>query len=481
MVTSASSTTSSTAGGGLDVNAIVTSLMTIERQPITRLNSQQSGIQAKISALGMIQSNMASFQTAVQALGSASGSSLLAYQMTASDSSVLNASASGTAAAGNYSINVTSLAQAQTLVAAGQTSTSTAISNGTATTLSFNFGTISGGTMTGGTYTGAAFASNGSGVKSITIDATNNTLQGISDAINAANIGVSASIVNDGSGTPYRLALTSTSSGAANSLKISTIGGDGTLNTLLANDPAGLPAAQHLSQTIAAQNAVFNVNGISMSKSSNTVTDAIQGVALNLTKTTALNTPVTLTVARDTTAVTNAVNGLVTAYNSLYTAMKNSAAYKSGSALEGDATLRTLSTQMRSMAASAVTSGALGNLGQVGISFTANGTMQLDSTKLNSAMSTNFNDVAGLFNSTGGYATQFNSWAKAALNFDGALTTHTNNLNSSSKALTDRITVLENRMTGIQKRYTAQYASLNVLLSGMSTTSTYLSQQLSKN
>ena len=98
--------------------------------------------------------------------------------------------------------------------------------------LSVEAATISGGTLTNGVYSGAAFTSNGSGTKSITIDSTNNTLAGIRDAINAAGMGVTATIVNDGSGTPYRLSLTSTSSGASNSLKITTSGGDAAIDSL---------------------------------------------------------------------------------------------------------------------------------------------------------------------------------------------------------------------------------------------------------
>ncbi len=477
MVTSANST-NSTLSGGLDVNAIVTGLMAIERQPINKLNTQQSGLQAKISALGMIKSSMASFQTAVQALGSSSSSSLLAFQSISSDTSVLTATATNSAMAGSYSVNVTSLAQSQKLVAAGQTSTTATIGNGTATTVSFDFGTISGGILTGGAYSGAAFSTNGSATQNITIDSSNNTLQGISDAINAAKIGVTATIVNDGSGTPYRLALSSNSSGASNSLKISTTGGDGTINALLANDPAGLPAAQHLSQTVSAQNALFDINGIPMSKSSNTVTDAIQGLTLNLNKIT--TSAATLTVARDTTAVSNAVSGIVTAYNSLYSAMKNSSTYKSGSALEGDPTLRTLQTQMRSIAGAAVSGGTLSTINQVGISFKADGTMQLDSTQLNSAMTNNFNDVASLFNSATGYATKFNNLTISALAVDGAFATHTSGLNKSIQGITDRIATLETRMSGIEKRLRTQYSNLNVMLSRMGTTSAYLSQQLSK-
>lgn len=468
------SSVSSAASSGLDVNAIVTGLMSIERQPINTLNSKISSTNAKISALGLIKSQVSNFQTAVQALNSASTSSFNTLSASSSNTGIFTAAADSTAVAGNYALAVSSLAQAQNLVTSGAASSTTAISNGTATTISFDFGTIAGGTLANGSYAGAAFTSNGAAVKSITIDATNNTLSGIRDAINNAKLGVTATLINDGSATPFRLALSVDNTGANNSLKITTAGGDGTLNTLLANDPAGV---QHLNQTIAAQNANFTVNGVAVSKTSNTVTDAIQGVTLNLKSVT--TTPASLTLARDTAAVSTAINGFVSAYNALYGAMKNSSAYKSGSALEGDATLRSLQNQMRSIAGSAASTGALFNtLADIGITFTADGTMQADSGKLNTNLSSNFADVANVFNSVSGYATQFEAFTKSTLAFDGALANRTTGLSTTVKNINDQIGKLEVRMTGIEKRYRAQYSSLNVLLTKMNQTSTYLAQQL---
>lgn len=475
-------TTASSSANTLDVNALVTQLMAVERQPITKLNTKTTNYQAKISALGLIKSNVASFQAAVQALGSTSSSSFLAFKATTSDTTIFSASASSTAAAGTYSLAVTALAQSQNLVAAGKVSSTTAISNGVATTVTFDLGTIGNvppGTLTGGVYTGANFTSNGTVIPPITIDATNNTLQGIRDAINAANMGVTATIVNDGSATPYRLTLTSNATGVSNSLKITTTGGDGTINALLGYDPGGLPAAQNLNQTVAAQNANFTVNGIPISKTSNTVTDAIQGVTLTLSKLT--TTPATLTVTRDTTAVNDKVTGFVKAYNDLYSALKNSTAYKSKSALEGDATLRSFMTQLRSIASAAVSGGTLTQFYQAGLSFKADGTLQLDSAALSSAMGTNFNDVANLFNNaTTGYATNFNSWATTALAVGGTIDTKTAGFNSSITDIATQVSKQEVRMAQLQKQYTTTYSNLNVLLSNMNTTSTYLSQQLAR-
>ena len=141
-----------------------------------------------------------------------------------------------------------------------------------------------------------------------------------------------------------------------------TSGGDGTIGTLLGYDPGGLPAAQKLNQTAASQNAVFDVNGIAISKTSNTVTDAIDGVSLTLSKVT--TAAVTLTVARDATAVTDAATGFVKAFNDVYTAVKNTSAFKSKSALEGDSTMRALQSQLRSIASGVASGGTLTSLYQ---------------------------------------------------------------------------------------------------------------------
>jgi flagellar hook-associated protein 2 len=468
-----SSTTSTTSGSSIDVNAIVSGLMTIERQPITKLNNKQTSYQAKLTAIGLIKSKLDAFRTAVKNLNSPTSGSFNAYTATPSDPSVLTASATNAAIAGTYAIEIATLAQSQKLVTAGQTSSTAAIGDGTATTITFDFGTISGGTLTSGTYTGATFTSNGSGAKSITIDSSNNTLAGIRDAINAAKMGVSASIVNDGSGTPYRIALSSDNSGLSNSLKITTSGGDGTLSALLANDPAG---TQNLNQTVAAQNASFKVNGIQISKTSNSVTDAIQGVTLTLNNLSSV--PVTLTVAPDTASVNTSLGKFVTAYNDLYSAMKNSSAYKSGSSLEGDAMLRDLQAQMRNIANNTVSGGTLTTLEDAGLSYTTTGTLQLDSAKLKAAMAKNFGDVVNLFTSATGYATKFDQFATQALAFDGTIATKTNSINQSIKNISDQISSLETRLARLEKQYRTTYSNLDLMLGKMAKTSAYLTHQL---
>lgn len=383
----------------LDVNSIVSQLMSVERQPLAKFTARESGYQARLSAYGSIKSAVSSFQTALQGLNSAGKFQTLTA--TASDKSFFTASATSIAVAGTYAMEVSALAQAQQLVAAGQASSTAAIGGGTATTLTFDFGTISGGTLDEGAYTGAAFASNGKGVKTVTIDSSNNSLQGIRDAINAAKIGVKASIINDGSGTPYRLTLAADTMGAANSMKVS-VSGEAALGSLLAYDPAG---TQNLSQTVTAQNASLKVNGVAISKASNTITDVVQGVTLNLHKVT--DAPQSLTVARDTTTISNSIGSFVKAYNDLAGTLKNLSAYDAtaqrGAILQGDATVRSLQTQLRGILGNAVT-GAPGNLktlSSIGVSFQLDGSLAVDQSKLNNAMSNNFDEIASLFASVG--------------------------------------------------------------------------------
>jgi len=388
-----------TSATNLDVNSIVSQLMTVERQPINKLNTKEAGHQARLSAYGSVKGAMSSFQTALQGLNNIT--KFQSLTTTASDTSVFSATAASIAVAGTYSLEVSSLAQAQKLVAAGQISSTSAIGAGAATTVTFDFGTISGGTLAAGVYSGATFASNGSATKSITIDSSNNSLQGIRDAINAAQMGVSATIINDGSGTPYRLALSSGSTGVSNSLKIS-VSGDAAVSSLLAHDPA---STQNLAETVTAQNANFKVSGVAVSKTSNTVSDVIQGVTLTLNKIT--TTPATLTVARDTASVSSSINGFVKTYNDLAAMLKNISAYdplsKQGAILQGDSTVRSLQTQLRSMLNTSVigTSGALTTLSDVGVSFQKDGTLALNQTKLDSVITSNFSDIASLFAAVG--------------------------------------------------------------------------------
>lgn len=386
-------------GSNLDVNGIVSQLMAVERQPLKQLDRKEASFQAQLSAFGTIKGALTTFQTSLQNLKDVGR--FQAFKATIGDSTLATVSAANTAATGNHSLEVSKLASSQKLVASGVASATTSIGNGT---LTIEFGTISGGTFnaTTGKYAGASFTADGAGAKTITIGATNNTLNGIRDAINAAKIGVTATIVNDGSGTPHRLSLAVNDTGAAKSMRIAATG-DAALSNLIAHDPA---ATQNLAETATANNAEFKLDGVAITKRSNTVTDALEGVTINLLKTN-VGAATQLSVVRDTGTAKSAAESLVKAYNELNNTLKGlgafNAASRQGSVLQGDVTLITLQARIRATLTDALkgAAGSYGNLSQVGISFNKEGALALDSAKFQAALEAAPNDIAPLFAAVG--------------------------------------------------------------------------------
>jgi flagellar hook-associated protein 2 len=460
-------------GSGLDVKSIVSQLMAVEQKPLTLLDTQEANFQAKLTSLGAVKGAFSSLQTAAQALSAAS---VVSYKATASDSTVFTATADATASIGSYSVEVSHLAQAQKLVtsaANGKTSTTAAIGSGAATTLTFAFGTISGtfNSVSKSYDPGASFDPNTNKTgASVTIDSGNNTLTGIRDAINASGAGVTASIINDGGATPYRLALTPDDTGAANSIKLS-VTGDATLVSLLANDPA---ATQNMTQTMAAQDASLSIDGIAISSATNAVSGAIPGVTLNLAKESTAATK--LSVQRDTSALSSALDGLVKAYNSTNTAIATATA--KGAVMQGDWGVLRLQQQARAILSGAQsTGGAFTMLSHLGITFQRDGTLVASSTKVNAALSSNPTDAAAFASALG---TALNSAATSLLGSTGVIANQTNGINSSIKDIGNRRTVLQARITNIQNRYQTQFTALDVMISNMNKTSAYLTEQLAK-
>jgi flagellar hook-associated protein 2 len=403
-------------GSVIDVASIVSQLMQVESRPLTVLAQKESSYQAKLSAFGALSGALSSFQTTLSGL-----SDMTKFQQltsASSDATIATATTSKGAAAGKYSLNLTALAQQQSLASTGIASSSSAIGSGTATTITFQFGTISGGTLANGTYSGAAFAQNPDQPSgSIIIDGSNNSLQGIRDAINKAGLGVTATVVADGSATPNRLVLTSDKTGVASSMKIS-VAGDAALQNLLAYDPnSATGGVQNLTQSSAAQNAQMTLNGIAITSATNTITGAIEGVTLSAAKIGSTS----ISVARDSGAVEKNVNAFVKSYNDLTATLKSLTAYnpttKTGGPLIGDSTVRTVQTALQKMFASppAGLAGPLTQLSQIGVSFQKDGTLAVDSTKLQKAIASNFDDIGKLFAVAGTASDSLISYAGSTL------------------------------------------------------------------
>jgi flagellar hook-associated protein 2 len=390
-------------GSNLPIDDIVSKLMTAESQPLTLLAQKEASYQAKLSGYGSLSGALSSFQTTMANLGKAS--TFQALKTSVGDDDIFTATATTKAVTGNYQINVTQLAQAQTISSAGQTSKTATIGSGATTTISFQFGKVSGGSLAGGAYTGATFTQDADqATGSVTIDSSNNSLQGIRDAINAANVGVTATLISDGSSTPDHLILTSKETGEQSSMKI-TVTGDAALQSLLGYDPAG---TQNMTQNSAAQNTQLNVNGIAITSATNKVDEAIQGVTLNISTTGST----TLSIAQDTAAAQTAVNSFAKAYNDLNTQLKKLTAYTpatspgaagQGAALFGESSVRTIQDQIRNTLSSSLAGLSNSNMSlpQIGVGFDKDGNMTVDADKLNKALANNFSDIAGLFATVG--------------------------------------------------------------------------------
>jgi len=471
--------TSQGVGSNLNISGIVNDLMKLERIPLDRVIAQKTNFDAKVSSLGTIKSSLSSFQSALAGLQS--GTSILANKATSSNAAFVTATGTAGSIAGNYSIEVSQLAQSQKIVATGQADATAAIGGGTATTLTIDLGTISGGTFDAGagTYSGATFTAGTDPSFDIVIDSSNNTLEGIRDAINTANQGVTATIVNDGDATnPYRLVLSSTDSGSGESIRVA-VSGEAALSALLSQDPAG---AQNFSEKITAQNANFTVDGIAITKSSNTVTDVVAGVTLGLSAVTA--GPVTVSVSQDTDSAKAAIETFIIAYNDLRELINKETAPgiagSTGGALASDSTTRQMLNTIRDVLSQAPTgiTGSYTSLSSIGIAFQRDGTLALDETVLNTAIQTDSNNVAELFSAADGYATRLSSVTEEMLVFNGTIDSRTNIFKDRINDLEDRQVTLESRLERIEARMRARFTALDVLVASLSSTNTALTQQL---
>jgi flagellar hook-associated protein 2 len=383
-------------GSGLDIASIVDKLVAVESQPLTNLQTQEAAYQTKLSAYASARGVLSTFQSAVGNL--TDPKAFASYATSVDDTSVASATVDATnpqpLTAGVHTLRVDTLAASQRVATTGVADTTSAVGTGTIT---IDIGSWD------STY--STFTPNGTvGSKTITIDSTNNSLAGIRDAINNAGSGVTASIINDGSGN--RLVLSSNATGAANGFRISTVDSDG--NNLdaaglskLAFDPSAAGGTPQTSHVADGTDAKFSIDGIAITKPGNHVTDAIAGLALDL-KTADSTTTTTFTISRDTSTVKSNINAFVSAYNTLVSNIGTLTAYDATSntaaALNGDSSIRLISTRLQAMMATVLPgSGNMQSLNDLGIKFSNTGALTVDDAKLTSALTTNPDAVSKLF------------------------------------------------------------------------------------
>jgi flagellar hook-associated protein 2 len=465
-------------GSGLNAESIISSLLAVERKPLAALQEQEKGIKTKVSSFGQLQSLFGDLQSAAREL-----SSVLLWTQTSgssSDPAVSVATGSG-APTGAFSVNVSQLALAQTATSGGFASSASTLNAGTLT-------------ITLGSWSGdppSAFApKDGASPLTITIGENETSLAKIRDKINAAGAGVTASIVNDANGA--RLSIVSKETGAENGFRITAAedddDGDATTGlSALVYDPAAGGSQLTLNQ--AARNAAATINGIAVSSASNTLSNVVDGLTLTLLNTT--TTPANVSVAQNTDAVKNGVDGFVKAFNALAAYLRTQTRYdansKNAGPLQGNRTAITLQNQLRGVLNQESSAATLyTRLSDIGLVMKVDGSLETKSAKLTDALSSpnKLAQLRRLFaedtgeDASSGFMVRYRKLAAAVLGIDGALTTATEGLNDRIKDLRKRGDALQARLTSTEARLRQQYQQLDDQMARLGGLSNYVGAQL---
>ena len=477
-LTSATGTISSAGiGSGLDVNSIVTSLMNVERVPLGRLQSAATLLQTKLSAFGQMKSIASALQDAAKPLFSADS-----FQLTnagSSDPASVSAGTSTKAVPGIYSVSVSALSASQSVVTpAGQFADSNAVVGTGSVTIrlgSWNVGQT--------VFTPKA----GSADITIPIGASENTLAGIRDKINAANSGVSATVVTDASGS--RLALQSSTTGAANGFRVLVadadgVNGDAAGLSRLSFDPAGGAGQMTLAQSAA--DAQATINGTAVSSASNTLDNVIDGITFSLGKVT--TQPVSVNITRNTDAIKAKVASFVAAYNSfnsfLASATKYDPAAKQGALLQGDGTTTGIQNQLHGLVSqSSSASAVFGSMSSLGIQVQKDGSLKLDDTKFAAAMA-NLPELTKALSAVDatnagahGIGKRFAAWTDKLLASNGSIPGKTEALQSQLTFNQKSQDKFNDRLIDVEKRLRAQYTTLDTTMAKANALASYIKQQ----
>lgn len=437
------SITSLGVGSGLDLTGLLDQLEKAERGKLEPLVRQQRSYEAKISAFGRLEGALSAFRVAAQ--GVAEVEAFTGVKVSTSGD-VLSASGTDEAQPGTYQVTVHDRAEAYSIATQGVADSTVELGAGTLTLTQQN-----------------------GEVMEINVAAAESSLEAVRDAINAADGGIAASIVNDGSGSPYRLVLAARDTGTEATISQVDFTGD-------------LAASLSLDGTteVSARDASLTVNGIAISSQSNTVEGAIQGVTLNLAE---VGTQ-SLSVARDDKASKSAVKSFVEAYNKLETTIDSLTSYDSESgnsgALLGNSTLRSVEARLRSAMQSVLPGDGLSRLQDLGISLQKDGSLELDEDALDGLLASRNADVAAFFAGDGddaGFAGRVDGMLEGILSARGLLSTATGGLETSIESLGRRYEQVERSIGQTMERYRTQFSKLDSMIATMNSTSQYLTQQ----
>lgn len=388
-------------GSGLDVRNLVDQLVAAEGAPVTsRLDRKEVSIQQGLTAIGSFKGALIDFQSSLAPLQKENA--FKSISATSSNEEKFTVSAKNNAITGTYDIEISQLAQSQKLKSHSFESEFDSIGSGT---ISIEFGEVN-------STTNSFDVNNKFPIQRIDIDEDNSSLRSIQTAINDANAGVRASIINDGSG--HRLIISSDQSGIENSLRISVSDNDNNDNDLfglsqLAYNPVAVSGPEgsvdigkNLEEVGQAKNALFSIDGINISNTENEIANSIPGITLNLKKLTAENIE-TFKIEKETSSVKQSIESFVSSYNELMTTVSTLTGVDpetgSAGALSGDTSIRGITEQIRRRLSTSFNgiNENLVALSSIGINSSLDGTLTLDNSKLDNALEKHVEEIAHLF------------------------------------------------------------------------------------
>lgn len=435
-------------GSGIDFSALTESILAERSRPMTKLQAKSADLTKRSDALKQLNNKLAVLTSAAKDLSDQTiGTGRIS---TSSNVSTLLVSNTDTAATGSAKVNVSRLATSLTQASRVYTSSTAAILAGGATSATFEL-------RLGGASSGTQ----------ITINSQNNTLEGLRDEINKAKAGVTAAIVDiDGKGNQFKLVLSSEATGSSGRVELVETSATGTAAdvNLTSQNVAGGDFTQ--------LDAALTINGLSISRSSNNISDALTGMTLNLKGT----GEAVVSVTNNTSAVTDKLSAFIDAYNDIQNFI--AAQYKPDSSgrptglLAGDPTLRAVQQQLRESLGSSSTDngGSLSNLTQLGIGRDADGKLTLDTTTLNDKLASAATDVrallAGKVSGKTGLANSFyNSFSKLSDNVSGTVQTAINGYQTSIKNLDKSVTDQLARISSLRTTLSRQFAAADAAIS----------------
>ncbi len=459
-------------GSGIDIDSIVAGMVAAERAPKeSQLATLEKKTTTQITAIGALKGAISEFQTA---LGALNKPDLFQARSASSSKSDLVGVTAGTAAgAGSYQVEVKSLASSSKVALAAVSNTADAPARFAKGALQISLG------VPGDPPSSESF--------SVNIDDSNNTLSGMRDAINAAgkDMGVSATIVTDEHGS--RLVLSSTKTGADRDITVAATdagpleSGQLSLSTLAFDGSAsGTGTGPRILST--AQSAELYVDGLKVVSESNKVSGAIDGVTLDLKAKTPVGEPLTIGVSEDKAGVKKQIQSFVDSYNKLIgvinaqtkvTSVGEDKAPVTG-ALVGDATARSLLNTIRNELVNVQGDGAIRALTDIGITTQKDGTLAIDSTKLDKAMANNFAELPALFTGEQGLATRLDNKLKPYTETGGILEQRNKAMTETISKIDDQKEDLTRRIASLQERLYKQFNAMDTLVGQLTNTSNSL-------